>query len=103
MVVADDSGLSVRALDGAPACSASATPAPDATYADNCRRLLEELEAPKTGGRDRLRAGGARRHGEMLITSGVSPGVITPAPREEGGFGYDPVFVPADERRRWPS
>ena len=44
VVVADDSGLSVHALDGRPGVFSSRYAGPEATYADNCRRLLEELE-----------------------------------------------------------
>jgi XTP/dITP diphosphohydrolase len=93
-VVADDSGLFVRALDGRPGIFSSRYAGPDATYADNCRRLIEELE----GAADRHAAFGcvlvALRPGEALVASGVEPGAITRAPRGRGGFGYDPVFEP---------
>jgi len=100
LVVADDSGLEVRALDGRPGVFSSRYAGPDATYADNYRRLLEELE-----GADDRRAAfvcvlvGMAPDGRLLVTSGVCPGRIAPAPRGEGGFGYDPVFVPEGGER----
>jgi XTP/dITP diphosphohydrolase len=100
LVVADDSGLEVRALDGRPGVFSSRYAGPDATYADNYRRLLEELE----GAEDRRAAFvcvlvGMAPDGRLLVTSGVCPGHIAPAPRGEGGFGYDPVFVPEGDDR----
>jgi XTP/dITP diphosphohydrolase len=100
LVVADDSGLEVRALDGRPGVFSSRYAGPDATYADNYRRLLEELE----GAEDRRAAFvcvlvGMAPDGRLLVTSGVCPGHIAPAPRGEGGFGYDPVFVPEGDER----
>jgi XTP/dITP diphosphohydrolase len=95
LVLADDSGLEVRALQGRPGVFSSRYAGPDATYADNYRRLLEELE----GAEDRRAAFvcvlvAMAPDGDLLVTSGVCPGHIAPAPRGEGGFGYDPVFVP---------
>ena len=48
MVVADDCGLVVHALGGRPGVFSSRYAGPDATYADNCRRLLDELEGATT-------------------------------------------------------
>jgi XTP/dITP diphosphohydrolase len=94
-VLADDSGLEVRALGGRPGVFSSRYAGPDATYADNWRRLLEELD-----GVDDRRAAfvcvlvALVPGGRTLVAQGVCPGVIAPAARGEGGFGYDPVFVP---------
>jgi len=95
IVVADDSGLSVRALGGRPGVFSSRYAGPEATYADNCERLLHELE----GVEDRRAAFvavlvGLGGRGEMYVASGVCPGDIAPAGRGREGFGYDPVFVP---------
>jgi XTP/dITP diphosphohydrolase len=95
LVVADDSGLEVRALDGRPGVFSARYAGPEATYEDNRRRLLEELE----GAADRRAAFvcvlvGMAPEGRLVVASGVCPGRIAPAPRGEGGFGYDPVFVP---------
>jgi XTP/dITP diphosphohydrolase len=100
IVVADDSGLAVRALGGRPGVFSSRYAGPGATYEDNCRRLLEELD----GVEDRraafvavLVALGPR--GSSWVASGVCPGDIARAPRGAGGFGYDPLFVPDGDGR----
>ena len=100
VVVADDSGLMVHALGGRPGVFSSRYAGPDATYADNCRRLLEELE----GVEDRSAAFvcvlvGLGPGDEVLVAAGTCPGVIAPAMRGAEGFGYDPVFVPIGETR----
>jgi len=100
MVVADDSGLVVHALGGRPGVFSSRYAGPDATYADNCRRLLEELD----GAADRRAAFvcvlvGLGSEDEVLVTAGVCPGEIAPAMRGSQGFGYDPVFIPRGEER----
>jgi XTP/dITP diphosphohydrolase len=98
IVVADDSGLFVQAIGGRPGVFSSRYAGPDATYEDNCRRLLEELE-----GIDDRRACfatvlvGLGGHGEVYVAEGSCPGLITRAPRGERGFGYDPVFAPLDD------
>ena len=100
VVVADDSGLMVHALGGRPGVFSSRYAGPDATYADNCRRLLEELE----GVEDRRAAFvcvlvGLGPGDEVLVAAGTCPGVIAPALRGAEGFGYDPIFVPMGETR----
>ena len=99
VVIADDSGLVVHALGGRPGVFSSRYAGPDATYEDNCRRLLEELE-----GRDDRRAAfvcvlvALAPDGETLVAVGTCPGEIAGAARGEAGFGYDPVFTPAGSR-----
>lgn len=100
VVVADDSGLVVGALGGRPGVFSARYAGDDATYEDNCRRLLQELD-----GNDDRRAAFvcvlvALAPGDvMLVASGCCPGDIAPAMRGGRGFGYDPVFVPDGERR----
>jgi XTP/dITP diphosphohydrolase len=94
-VVADDSGLVVHALGGRPGVFSARYAGPDATYADNCRRLLDEME----GLEDRSAAFvcvlvGLDAHGDMRVACGTVSGTIAPAMRGGEGFGYDPVFVP---------
>ncbi|MDA8297184.1 MAG: RdgB/HAM1 family non-canonical purine NTP pyrophosphatase [Actinomycetota bacterium] len=93
--VADDSGLEVDALDGAPGVHSARYAGEAATYADNVAKLLAEL----SGSTQRT----ARFHtvalvrfpdGREVVAEGRVEGAITHAPRGEGGFGYDPVFVP---------
>jgi XTP/dITP diphosphohydrolase len=100
LVVADDSGLVVHALGGRPGVFSSRYAGPSATYADNCRRLLEELEDVE----DRRAAfvcvlAALEGDGGACLGVGICSGTITPAMRGEGGFGYDPVFLPVGEGR----
>lgn len=95
VVVADDTGLAVHALDGRPGVYSARYAGENATYADNCAKLLDEL-----AGVDDRRAAfvcvlvALHSSGDMGVGCGVLPGTITTAPRGDGGFGYDPVFVP---------
>lgn len=98
LVVADDSGLEVDALGGAPGIFSARYAGPRATNAENIGRLLSELGAVS---RDELPAARFRcvlalaRQGEVLgIFEGVIEGVIVPSSRGRSGFGYDPIFQP---------
>lgn len=97
--VADDTGLEVDALGGAPGVRAARYAGEDCTYADNVAKLLSELAAasPGAGGRRarfRTVALVAWPDGREVAAHGVVEGVIATEPRGSGGFGYDPVFVP---------
>lgn len=95
--IADDTGLEVAALGGEPGVYSARYAGPDATYADNRRRLLAELEA--SGSTDR-RAEFATiamvcwPGGATVSARGVCQGHIAEAERGGRGFGYDPLFVP---------
>ena len=98
--VADDTGLEVDALGGAPGVYSARYAGEDATYADNVAKLRRALAAlPDDGGARRARfktvALAAFPDGSELWAEGVLEGTIATAPRGEHGFGYDPVFVPA--------
>jgi len=95
LVLADDSGLSVRALDGRPGVHSARYAGPGASDDDNCTRLLEELD----GAIDRRAAFvcilvALAADDTMTVACGTCSGAIADAPRGEDGFGYDPVFVP---------
>jgi XTP/dITP diphosphohydrolase len=94
-VVADDTGLEVAALDGAPGVYSARYAGPGATFEDNIARLLAELEQV-TDRRARFRTVAlvTLPGGGELVGEGACDGVISQAPRGAGGFGYDPVFVP---------
>jgi len=97
--LADDTGLEVDALDGAPGVWSARYAGEDATYADNVAKLLAELDARTDRGgarRARFRTVAMLRHpgGRELWREGVVEGHITTVPRGTNGFGYDPVFVP---------
>jgi XTP/dITP diphosphohydrolase len=93
--VADDTGLEVVALAGAPGVRSSRYAGEDASYADNVARLLDVLEGVgDRRARFRTVALAAFPDGSEVLAEGVVEGVITEHPRGEGGFGYDPVFLP---------
>ena len=99
--LADDTGLEVDALGGAPGIHAARYAGPGATYADNVAKLLRELAArpgaPRTA-RFRTACVALFPDGRELAADGVLEGTIGEVPRGEHGFGYDPVFVRPDGR-----
>jgi XTP/dITP diphosphohydrolase len=100
IVVADDSGLVVHALGGRPGVFSSRYAGPQATYEDNCRRLLEELDGVEDRGAAFVCVLVGLAPGDrMLVGCGVCAGTIAPALRGSGGFGYDPLFLPEGETR----
>lgn len=96
--VADDTGLEVDSLGGAPGVFSARYAGEGATYTDNVAKLLREMTAVRRAARTaRFRTAVvlASPDGAELTTDGVVEGVIADAPTGEGGFGYDPVFRPA--------
>jgi XTP/dITP diphosphohydrolase len=98
LVVADDSGLEVDALAGAPGVYSARYAGPGATDKENIARLLSQLRAcaGESAVTARFRCVLAlARGGEVLEAfDGVVEGTIVDPPRGAGGFGYDPVFQP---------
>jgi XTP/dITP diphosphohydrolase len=95
--VADDTGLEVDALDGAPGVHTGRYAGPDCTYADNRRKLLKELAGVEDRrARFRTVAFVLWPDGRELAAEGVCEGSISASERGSGGWGYDSVFVPAD-------
>jgi XTP/dITP diphosphohydrolase len=96
--VADDTGLEVAALDGAPGVHSSRYAGEHATYADNVAALLKALDGVAAGSarRARFRTVALARwaDGREVVAEGAVDGVIALEPAGDGGFGYDPVFVP---------
>ncbi len=95
MALADDSGLEVEALDGAPGIYSARYAGEPCSYSDNNAKLLREL-ADKENRRARFRTvmALARPGKEPLTVDGVCEGTIINELRGEHGFGYDPLFVP---------
>ena len=93
--VADDTGLEVVALAGAPGVYSARFAGEHASYADNVAKLLSEMEGVADR-RARFRTVALARFpdGREVVAEGVVDGVITTAARGDGGFGYDPVFQP---------
>ncbi len=97
--IADDTGLEVDALDGAPGVRSARFAGENASYADNVHLLLERLHAvpeARRGARFATVAIARWPDGTEVTALGTVEGVIAPAPRGDGGFGYDPVFVPVE-------
>lgn len=106
--VADDTGLEVDALGGAPGVTTARYAGEDAAYDDNVHKMLRELEGVESrSARFRTAVALVTPDGEELVVEGGLDGVITTEPRGTGGFGYDPIFevdgrtlaeIPADEK-----
>jgi XTP/dITP diphosphohydrolase len=99
--VADDSGLEVDALDGAPGPHSARLAGPRATDADRRHLLLEMLHPfprPWTA-RFRCTMALAGPEGSLDIATGICEGEIVPAERGSGGFGYDPLFLVAGQKQ----
>ncbi len=98
LVVADDSGLQVDALDGAPGIFSARYAGETANDHENVEKLLRELaRQPNAKRTARFRCVIAlARDGNLRGTfEGMVEGTIVDAPRGRSGFGYDPVFLPA--------
>lgn len=98
---ADDSGLEVDALNGAPGVYSARYAGPNATDRDRYLKLIDELQAMDAADRSaRFRCVVAicLPDGETLTADGRVEGQIIDAPRGDGGFGYDPVFLLPDRQ-----
>jgi XTP/dITP diphosphohydrolase len=96
LVLGEDSGLEVDALDGRPGVLSKRFSGPDGDAAANNTKLLECLAGtPKANRQARFRCTLALAEGDKVLftASGTCEGLITDQPRGAGGFGYDPVFL----------
>ena len=104
--VSDDTGLEADALDGAPGVFSARYAGEHATYQDNVDKLLAELERVGAVTPEQRRARFRTAvmvvwpDGQELLVEGVVEGWISLEPSGAGGFGYDPVFVPAGATAR---
>lgn len=93
-VLADDSGLEVDALDGAPGVYSARFAGPEKSDEANNTLLLEKLNGTSNrGARFVCTLCLAKPDGETLTVRGTLEGSIGYAPRGENGFGYDPLFI----------
>ena len=92
--LADDTGLEVDALNGAPGIYSARYAGADATFDDNCQKMLKELHGiPVEKRTARFRTVIAFVNGgEKEWVEGVAEGRIIEEKRGIGGFGYDPIF-----------
>jgi XTP/dITP diphosphohydrolase len=95
VVIADDSGIEVDALNGAPGVKSARYAGPDASDEENNNKLLSDLSGVPEGERGAtftIAIAIVGRGGKEGVVTGFCKGVITTAPRGSGGFGYDPLF-----------
>ena len=97
--VADDTGLEIDALEGAPGVYSARFAGPDATYEQNVEKVLHDLDGIQIGQRTaRFKTVAIVRYpdGRELIAKGTVEGCIALNPSGQEGFGYDPIFVPVE-------
>ena len=101
--VADDTGLEVDALEGAPGIFSARYAGENCTYEDNVKKLLRELSDVADDRRTaRFKTVAVYVHKETeLSAEGVVEGVITEKEEGVGGFGYDPVFSVLDMKKTY--
>ena len=102
--LADDSGLEIDAMDGAPGIYSARWAGPDITYAARNRMLVDRLAGlpdERRGARYRCAIAVAEPlpRGLLGIVEGTLEGRIAEAPAGSGGFGYDPIFLVPEEGR----
>ena len=100
--LADDTGLEVAALDGAPGVYSARYAGEGATYADNVGKLVDALAGVprgRRGARFRTVVAFVTPDGHEETVDGVCDGDILAVPQGDGGFGYDPIFRPEGETR----
>jgi len=94
-VIADDSGLSVEALNGAPGVVSARYAGEDASDKENNFKLLKELEKFEEPYKAKFVCASVYYNGKELISAcGEMHGKIIKEARGSNGFGYDPLFVP---------
>ncbi len=97
--VADDTGLEIDALEGAPGVYSARFAGPDATYQQNVEKVLHDLDGIQIGQRTarfKTVAIVCYPDGRELISKGTVEGCIALNPSGGEGFGYDPIFVPVE-------
>jgi len=97
--VADDTGLEIDALNGAPGVYSARFAGVDATYQQNVEKVLTDLDGVQMGQRTarfKTVAIVCYPDGRELIANGTVEGHIAQNPSGEKGFGYDPIFVPVE-------
>ena len=100
--LADDSGLEVDALDGAPGVYSARYSGQGATDAANNQKLLlalQDVPPEKRTARFRSVLALAGPDGSLLLADGTCEGVILAEPKGDGGFGYDPLFWMPDQQK----
>ncbi|SFV54331.1 Nucleoside 5-triphosphatase RdgB (dHAPTP, dITP, XTP-specific) [hydrothermal vent metagenome] len=96
LVISDDSGISLPILDGAPGIFSARYAGEDATDRDNLHKLIESIRAKKLKSTPAYYTAAiaiVSKHGEYVVHGWMHGDVIDES-RGDGGFGYDPIFIP---------
>ena len=91
---ADDTGLEVEALEGAPGVYSARYAGAEATFQDNVQKLLNELAGVRNRKARFRTVISLKLEGKQYFFEGVCEGAITESPSGSEGFGYDPIFRP---------
>jgi len=94
--VADDSGIAAAALGGRPGVRSARYAGEHATDEENLDKLLHEVPDDDRRVTYVCALAFAEPHGRVHVVEGRCEGTLTTDPRGDGGFGYDPAFVPLD-------
>lgn len=95
LALADDSGIEIDALGGAPGVRSARWTA-EGDWIPRVLRELDGLDDDKRGCRYVCAAAAVSPEGRELVVRGTVEGRVAPAPRGTGGFGYDPVMIPTE-------
>jgi XTP/dITP diphosphohydrolase len=100
LVMADDSGMEVDALEGAPGVYSARYAGPGASDRQNMEKLLRELrrsdpDSARRAARFRCAIVVAQAGRVICTAEGIVEGTMIDSPRGTGGFGYDPIFLPS--------
>jgi XTP/dITP diphosphohydrolase len=96
---ADDTGLEVEALDGAPGVFSARYAGPQRNAEDNMTRLLDELKSKDNRSAQFKTVIALQFQGKRITFEGICRGEITQNKIGSGGFGYDPIFKPTDYKQ----
>jgi XTP/dITP diphosphohydrolase len=94
--IADDSGIEAVALGGLPGARSARFAGPDASDRDNLELLMDRLRGEGDRGVAYVCALAFRDSAREFVLEARCEGELADSPRGEGGFGYDPAFIPAD-------
>ncbi|MCF7826578.1 MAG: RdgB/HAM1 family non-canonical purine NTP pyrophosphatase [Candidatus Marinimicrobia bacterium] len=101
--MADDTGLAVDALNGAPGVYAARYAGENASYNDNVQKMLDELSpVPEDQRQAQFQTAAVFYDGKQAVTArGEVAGMITKERRGESGFGYDPIFYVPEQQKTY--
>ncbi|MBT4034012.1 MAG: RdgB/HAM1 family non-canonical purine NTP pyrophosphatase [Candidatus Marinimicrobia bacterium] len=101
--IADDTGLAVDALNGAPGVYAARYAGENVTYDDNVQKMLDEMsDVPRDKRQAQFQTAAVFYDGTETVTAlGEVPGMITTERQGDSGFGYDPIFYIPEKQKTY--